>query len=125
MLAAELKTRCATLEAMPAEARYYFSDAVEYDEKAANKFLTNDIAPALRHLHDELAKLHAFEKEAVHEIFQATLTKFELKMKALAQATRVALTGNTKSPSIDLLLCIVDKERTLSRLKIALQEIQA
>ncbi len=45
-----------------------------------------------------------------------TSAAFDLKMGKVAQPLRVALTGNTVSPSIDVTLQLIGREQVLARL---------
>ena len=45
-------------------------------------------------------------------------------MGKLAQPVRIALTGSTISPGIHEVIAVVGKERTLRRLRSALQRLQ-
>jgi len=54
---------------------------------------------------------------------QKTLEKFSLKMPQLAQPLRIAMTGCTQSPSIDVTLYLMGRERVISDLEKAITYI--
>src|SRR5213596_626721 len=90
------------------------------DPKAAAKHLTPAIAPALADLYQRLAALPRWDAAAIEGAFQATLAAHGLKLGALAQPVRVAVTGGTVSPGIYEVLDVLGRERTLARLAAAM-----
>ena len=53
------------------------------------------------------------------------LARFGLKLGQLAQPVRVALTGGTVSPGIYEVIAVLGKERTVARLRAALERVQS
>src|SRR2546427_10703927 len=95
-----LRGRAKTLVELAEFCRFYLLDTVTPDPKAAAKHLTPAIAPALADLTQRLAALSRWDTAAIEEAFQATLAAHGLKLGALAQPVRVAVTGGTVSPGI-------------------------
>ena len=58
-------------------------------------------------------------------LFEAALAKHGLKMASLAQAVRVAVTGKDVSPPIYDVLWLLGRERSLARIRRALEAIPA
>ena len=106
---------------MAESSRFFFEPITSYDEKAKTKFLTESQKSIFLHLIEQFSELDLWEKEALHAIIKQTATDLDLKMGAVAQPIRVALTGNTLSPSIDITLALMGREKTLVRLKQALE----
>ena len=52
-------------------------------------------------------------------------TAHEIKMGKLGQPVRVAITGGSVSPPIDVTLALVGREKTLARLDRAIEFIEA
>jgi glutamyl-tRNA synthetase len=117
---ATLRERAKTLVELVESARYYLSDEITFDEKAAKKFLTKDVEEPLQSLIEKLSNLGNFEEAAIEEAFTKTLTEHGLQMGKLAQPVRVALTGGTVSPGIHDVITVLGKERTIRRLRKAL-----
>jgi glutamyl-tRNA synthetase len=115
-----LRERAKTLVELAEFSRFYLVDAIEPDPKAAAKHLTGPIAPALADVTDELAGLPAWDGGAIEQAFQRTLARHGLKLGALAQPVRVAVTGGTVSPGIYEVLDVLGRERSLARLRAAL-----
>jgi len=121
---ATLRERSKTLVELVDSARFYLSDDIQIDDKAAKKFLTADIFQPLSALIDKLLSLESFEESAIEQAFSAVLQEFGLSMGKLAQPVRAALTGSTVSPGIHEVIAVLGKERTLQRLRTALDRIE-
>ncbi len=117
--------RCKTLVEMAEKSQYFYQDVITYDEKAAEKNLTSDILSALQVLANQLEQLNQWNKETIHQVIMQTAEQFELKLGKLAQPVRVAITGNTVSPSLDITLALLGKKRSLQRLQKAIEFIGA
>jgi glutamyl-tRNA synthetase len=112
--------RCKTLKEMAEKSRYFYEQKIEY-EPDAQKHLSADIQEGFVLLRNKIAALEEWSKEALHEVIMAAATELGVKMGKLAQPLRVAVTGGTVSPSIDLTLFLIGKTRVLQRLDDALQ----
>lgn len=119
----ELRERCKTLLEYPQHAAYFLTDALTYDEAAAKQHLTAETRPHLAELRQGLAALTTFDEAAIETVFKDLIAKSGVKMKMLAQAVRVALTGTSVSPGIYLLIAVVGKQRVLDRLDRAIQMV--
>ena len=118
-----LQERAKTLTELVDSAHYYLSDEIAFEAKTAKKFLTADVAGPLQSLTDKLSELTDFNESAIEHAFTRTLEEHGLKMGALAQPVRVALTGGTVSPGIHEVIAVLGKERTIRRLRNALDYI--
>lgn len=112
--------RAKTLREMAEKSRYFYMD-VEYNEDAVKKVITPDIIPVLAQIRDELNKLSNWDKEAIHQLMVSIAEKNMLKIGKIMQPIRVAVTGDTVSPSIDITLSMLGREKTLSRLNAILE----
>jgi glutamyl-tRNA synthetase len=112
--------RAKNLKEMAENSRYFYEDVSSYDEKAAKKHLKLEIVNALAAVKDKLHMLPVWNKELIHAVVIETAAELELKLGKLAQPIRIAMTGNTVSPSIDAVLFLIGKERVLVRLQQAI-----
>lgn len=119
-----LRDRSKTLVEMAKQSRYLFEDAFEYDKDAAAKELTKEALPILEALANELAKVEQWNKENLHQVVSDIIVRTQVKMNKVAQPVRVAITGNTQSPSIDVTLQLLGKPKTLQRLSNAISFIR-
>lgn len=108
--------RVKTLREMAEKSRYFYQN-VNYNPEAVEKFITPDILPAFEVIRDKLANLSSWNKEAIHQVIAETADQLSLKLGKIAQPLRVAVTGDTISPSIDLTLELLGREKTLLRLQ--------
>jgi len=113
---ATLNQRSKTLEEMAAAAGFYFADEIEYEEKAARKFLKPAALEPVRLLAAKLTDLDVFEETALEDVFRAVMAETGLKLGKIAQPVRVALTGRTASPGIFEIIEIIGREKVLKRL---------
>jgi glutamyl-tRNA synthetase len=98
---------------------FFLKDEIAYDDKAKAKYLTPEIKPVVTELIEELNKLSSFDDiKALEGIFSALIEKHNIKMKNIAQAVRVLLTGTDISPGVFEILSIMGKDRALKRLKV-------
>ena len=70
-----------------------------------------------------LKTLPTWQAADLHAVIAQTVAHFNIGMGKLAQPLRVSVTGNTNSPSIDMTLELIGRDRTLNRLQQALQHV--
>jgi len=113
--------RAKTLKEMAQNSRFFYGDTVEFDEKAVRKHLKPAIHAPLTDLCDRLSRLTEWNAEAIHAIVHAVAEQYELKLGKIAQPLRVAVTGGTVSPPIDVTVYLIGQKRSVERIKRALQ----
>lgn len=119
---ATLRERAKTLVELVDFARFYLSDEIEVDPKAAERFLKPAMAEPLAALATELEAIGGeFSETAIAHAFSRVLERFGMKLGQLAQPVRVALTGGTVSPGIYEVIAVLGKDRTLCRLRAAVK----
>jgi glutamyl-tRNA synthetase len=118
-----LQERAKTLVELVDAAVYFLTDNFPHDEKAIKKFLTPEIAAPLKSLIERLSALEDFSEAEIDSAFAAVLQEHGLALGKLAQPVRVALTGSTVSPGIHEVIAVLGKERTLRRLRVALESV--
>ncbi len=119
----DLKTRSKTLAEIADSSAFYFKDEIEYDKKAAEKFLKVELAEHLRTVAKELPLLKDFTKEGIETFLRSLAERRETKLKFIAQPIRVAITGKTVSPGIDEVMITLGKEKVVQRINRALEYI--
>ncbi|NTU43327.1 MAG: glutamate--tRNA ligase, partial [Nitrospirales bacterium] len=113
---ASLKERCRTLVELANSLGYYIAEEVEIDPKAGEKFLTPENRKLLAELRDLLAAIPEFTAPEIEKVFLDITNRHGIKLGAIAQPTRVALTGGTVSPGIYEVMEIMGKEKSLARI---------
>jgi glutamyl-tRNA synthetase len=120
---ATLKTRTKTLVEMAEASRFYFQDPRPYEAKGAQKFLIPDTAPILKSAMAAIENLPELSEETLTGMLKSLAETHGVKMVAVAQPLRVALTGRTASPSLTDVIAILGKEESNRRLASALEFI--
>jgi len=122
---ATLTERAKTLTELVDLGRFYLSEEISIDEKAAKKFLTPEIREPIERLISRLSALQKFSEQEIEQTFAELLKEKGLALGKLAQPVRVALTGSAASPGIYEVIAVLGKERTIRRLEKALDYIDS
>jgi glutamyl-tRNA synthetase len=120
----ELRERANTLVALAESCRMFYQDFDAYNPGAAKKHLKISAAEPLTLVKEKLAALANWEAESIQEAVHATAEALELGMGKVGMPLRVAVSGSGQSPSIDLTLALLGRERSLARIDQALAYIQ-
>jgi len=118
-----VKTRSKTLVEMADMIKFYLLEEITYDLDGAKKFLIPEIKPLLKKIAEDLKDLPLEEKK-LEEYFRNLAEESGIKLKNIAQAVRVALTGKTVSPGLFEIIKVLGKERVEKRLKKAVDFIK-
>jgi glutamyl-tRNA synthetase len=108
--------RAKTLKEMAQNSQFFFTDFKSYDEKAAKKNLTPESVPALKVVHGKLAALGEWTAAAIHDAVNRAAADLNVGLGKVAQPIRVAVSGNSISPPIDVTLEVLGREVTLQRI---------
>ncbi|MCK5696513.1 MAG: glutamate--tRNA ligase [Gammaproteobacteria bacterium] len=119
-----LSERSKTLLEMAHSSRYFFEEFDEFDEKAAKKNLKAAALEPLQEMLSQFSAMTEWKGEQLHQVVLDVTEKLELKLGKVAQPLRVAVTGAGMSPSIDVTLELIGRERCLARIKKAIAYIE-
>lgn len=117
------RDRCTTLKHMASDSQIFFRQFEDYDPRAAAKHLTIETAVVLEELKVRLECETEWTAQALHELVKGVADTLNLKLGKVAQPLRVALCGNTVSPSIDATLELLGRDKTLARITRAIKHI--
>ncbi len=113
----DLKPRAQTLVEIAEMSKFYFHEGkFTFDDKA-KKILTPEALAHLKELTALMEKAPDFTSEALENIFRVYAEEKSLKLGAVAQPLRVALSGSTVSPPIFHVAALLGKEETLNRVR--------
>lgn len=112
-----IKDRCQTLDDMAEMASFWYQDEVVYDEDLLAKHCGEASKPILRGLHEALTALEDWQPESIKQALKAMAKAQGCKFGQVALPLRVAVTGNTASPSIDQTTFLLGREKVLARLQ--------
>lgn len=120
-----LGKRCNTLKQMAASCHYFYQNFSKFDSEAAKKYLQPVASKPLELVRKKLAILTDSEWSvpSVHEAIQQTAKELELSMSKVGMPLRVAVTGASNSPPLDVTVHAIGKLRSLARIDMALDFI--
>jgi glutamyl-tRNA synthetase len=111
--------RAKTLKEMAENSVFFFRELQGYDEKAAKKNLTAEAAGPLRAVLQKLSGLTEWRASAIHDVINTVATELGVGLGKIAQPIRVAVSGTSVSPPIDITLEVLGRPATLARLQQA------
>lgn len=110
--------RFKTLREMAEKSRIFYEPIQLSEEQKAQ--IPTEIRIIFKDLIDRINALSEWSKENIHTLLQEVASEKELKIGKLAQPLRLAVTGGMPSPSIDVTLTLLGKEKVITRLKQAI-----
>ena len=114
------RDRAKTLVEMAALTRPYYEDFEDYDATAAKKHFKAAALAPLQELLSAFEALGDWQSEALQSIVENTAQKLELGMGKVGMPLRVAVCGMGMSPSFDVTLSLLGRDRVIVRLKRAI-----
>jgi glutamyl-tRNA synthetase len=113
------RERAKTMKEMAQNSRFFFTDTVELDPKAAAKHLAGGGIEMLAKVRERLGALPQWNAAAIHGALNDLATALGAGLGKIAQPVRVAVTGTAVSPPIDATLELLGRERSLARIDAA------
>jgi glutamyl-tRNA synthetase len=124
-VAAAYRERATTLTEIVDASRFLYAAEPVRDAAAWRKHLVPAVRGPLADTLERLRALPVWDREALHGAVSDAATAAGIGFGKLGQPLRVAVTGGTVSPPIDVTLGLVGRERTLARIAAALAAIDA
>lgn len=118
------RERCKTLVEMAEKSQFFYQDDIIIDGDLVNKHFKPEAIPALSAFIDELSNLELWDKEAIHQAMARVVEAQGIKMGLLAPPVRLAVSGTMASPPIDTMLFLLGKDKSISRLNDALDQMK-
>ena len=119
-----VRVRVKTLQEVVDASTYFFQDITEYDAKGVAKQFKKETIPILQTCYEELQKDNEFSLTSTEKIYNEIAEKLNLGLGKIIQPSRLALTGRTVSPGMFDVIVLLGKEKTLQRLKNAINYIE-
>jgi len=116
--------RVKTLKEMAEISRYFYEDFSELDAKAVKKHLRPVVKEPLIVVKAKLSALAQWSPELIHAAINDTAEELEVGMGKVGMPLRVAATGGGNSPSLDITLALLDKDKVLARIDQALVVVE-
>ncbi len=124
-LVESLRKRSRSLVDMAKSCMMFYIDFDEFDEVQANRTFNANSKEVLEDLEARLSEINDWNAESIHSVIQSICDIRDIGFGKVGQPFRLALSGNGKSGSIDISAQFVGRERTLSRLKMAIDWINS
>ena len=99
-----------------------YAEDFTVEDSAAEKFLKQEILVPFQDLLEMLEQVE-WNAESINQSVKSTCEKHGIGFGKIGQPLRVAITGGTESPSIDLTMTLLDREIVISRIKKAIEYI--
>jgi glutamyl-tRNA synthetase len=120
-----LAERAKTLVELANSSRYFYEEYEEFDATAAKKHLRPVAKEALVLVQTKLQATDNWSEENLHQVIEDTATELDVGMGKVGMPLRVAITGAGQSPSLDITLALIGKERSIARISRAIEFIEA
>lgn len=118
------RERASTLVELARISAFYYRDFENFDEKAAKKALKPAAQEALALVRLRLADLEYWKREDIHNVIDQTVKTLGVGFGKVAMPVRVAVTGGSPSPDLDLTMEMIGQAACLRRIDKALDYIQ-
>mgnify|MGYP003308411523 FL=1 len=99
-----------------------YTEQFSVEDSAAEKFLKQEILVPFQDLL-EMLEQGEWNAESINQSVKSTCENHGIGFGKIGQPLRVAITGGTESPSIDLTMTLLDREIVISRIKKAIEYI--
>ena len=99
-----------------------YAEDFTVEDSAAEKFLKQEIQVPFQDLLEMLEQVE-WNAESINQSVKSTCENHSIGFGKIGQPLRVAITGGTESPSIDLTMTLLDREIVISRIKKAIEYI--
>ena len=105
---------------------YFFSEGINYEEKAVNKFIKKEgIKENLSDLEELFTEINdsEFKEKKLEGIIKKYLEENEKSVKKVMNPLRISVTGKSASPGIFEVLEAIGKEKVLKRIKFTIENL--
>jgi glutamyl-tRNA synthetase len=114
-----LQERARTMIEMAEGACFYFTQEVEYEEKAAEKLKDPAVTQLLSEIANRLESLEVFDYVSVEKLYKAMCEEKGIKLGQIGPPTRIALSGSMASPGIYEMLEVLGRKESVTRIRRA------
>ena len=116
--------RCKTLAEMCDKSLFFYQDIETYDTDFGRKHLRAEVTAPLESLYQRFESLSQWAPDVLQSCINDVCAEFDVGMGKVAQPLRVAVTGTSMSPSMDVTLHLLGKQKVLQRLMAGLNYIR-
>ena len=120
-----LRERSKSLADLAHSCIMFYKDFEAFDEAQANKTFKAESKEVLQDLVSQLSRVNDWNSNNIHSVIELICEERNIGFGKVGQPFRLALSGDGKAGSIDKSAQFVGKERTLSRLEMAIDWINS
>lgn len=120
-----VRVRVKTLQEVADASAYFFKDVEAYDEKGVAKHFKSEAAELLEKCIAALEADEVFDLTSTEAIYNKIAADNGLALGKVIHPTRLALTGRTVSPGMFDVMVLLGKEKTLARMRKAVEYIKS
>ena len=106
-------------------ADYFFQSPENYDEKAVKKHFTQTGLQVLKDIKPKFEQSDQWNAEQLQKCIHNYSEISGLKLGKIAPPLRIAVCGSANSPSIDVTLELIGKDKVISRIDKAISYIES
>ncbi|WP_020559251.1 glutamate--tRNA ligase [Thiofilum flexile] len=118
------RERAKTLVELVAASRYFYEPVNSYDAAAMKKQVSAETPHYLQVVAEHLGALQVWDEAAIHEAITASCEQLQVKLGKVGPALRLATTGGTSSPALDVTLKLLSKDTVLQRINIFIEFVK-
>ncbi len=105
-------------------ADYFFIDKINIEPQAFQSVLNKEgVSGILQTLKEKLSALKCWDEESIENTVREVASSLQIKGGKIIHPTRVALSGKKVGPGLFELMVVLGKEKTVKRLKEAIEKI--
>lgn len=116
--------RVSFIKEIPEKGFYFFEEPKEYEADAVKKRWTAETPPILKKLMDEFSAIENPDKKSYEDALHKTAAELNVGNGKIIHGLRLSVSGVSGGPGVYDILDIIGKEKTLSRIKHAIDNIK-
>ena len=106
-------------------ADYFFTDKIDIEPQSFQNVLNKqDVPDILQALQEQLSSLEYWNEENIENTVREVASSLQIKGGQIIHPTRVALSGKKVGPGLFEMMVVLGKEKTVKRLKEAVEKIK-
>ncbi|QCI22533.1 glutamate--tRNA ligase [Buchnera aphidicola] len=120
-----LRSRFNTLKEITESCRYFYEEFDFFNKLAVEKYFTTESVYTLEELYKRMKNLSVWDNYNILTIINNVSKDLTVKTKVVNMVLRISMTGNMYSPSISSIINLIGREKSLSRIKKAINYIKS
>ncbi|WP_422667530.1 glutamate--tRNA ligase [Buchnera aphidicola] len=118
------KTRNNTLKEIAKSCRYFYEEFFLSDKKDSNIYLVSSNVYILELIYRNISKILIWDSKEIFKIINNLSKEYVISIQIISTLLRFVITGNISSPSISSIIFLMGQEKTLLRIKNAIDYIK-